>query len=158
MALVNHHKVVLVDGRHGGRLCGKQRALNQPLNRADMDLGLRLGNDIREALQVKNIGEGARPDYLGGAEFAGALLAKRITVHDEADAAEAFGVEQAVKKSDRELRLAGAGRHGYQHLPTILAKGLFYLLDGAALVGSQREAEGKRLGLQRFLGGDAIGL
>ena len=89
------------------------------------------------------------PDDLGGAEFAGGLLAKGVAVDDEADPAEAFDVQQAVEERDRELGLAGAGRHRDQHLALVLGQRLLDLLDGLALIGPQREAELEGLGLER---------
>jgi hypothetical protein len=47
-------------------------------------------------------------------ERVGGLLAQGGTVHQEQDAAEALGLEQAVDQRDAGLGLAGAGGHGQQ--------------------------------------------
>jgi hypothetical protein len=69
------------------------------------------------------------------------LLPKGVAVDDKTNALEAVSSEQAIEQRDREFGLAGARRHGEQHLATIGFKGFFDFLDDALLIGTQRKAK-----------------
>ena len=115
MAFVDHHQIVLIDGRRLGRVGGEQDALHQALNGADVHLRFGLGRHVLQPLQAEDVGEGLAGHDLGGRELARRLIAERGAVDDEADAAESLGGEQAIEQRDGELGLAGAGRHREQH-------------------------------------------
>jgi hypothetical protein len=158
VTLIDHHEVVLVDRRHLGGRGRKQHPPYEPLDGADMYPRLEIRVDVLELFEAENIGEGPDAHHPGCLEFAGGLIAERVAIDDEAYPAESLCRQQAIQQGDRQLRLAGAGRHGNQHCPLILVKRRLNRLDRPALIRPQGESEFERLGLQRGLGRFAIDL
>jgi hypothetical protein len=98
--------------------------------------------------RAENIGKSLDAHDLGRAKFPRGLVPEGIAVDHETNASEALGGEQAIEQCYRELGLAGAGRHGEQHLATIGFQSRFDFLDGALLIGPERKAEVERRSLQ----------
>ena len=125
MAFIDHHEVILIDGRRFRAIGRIQHSLHQTLDRADVDLGVALRRHILQTLEAKDVGKGFPGDDLGGGELARRLIAKGGTVNHEADAPEPLGGKETIEERNGELGLAGAGRHRQQHgaplmLPTPL--------------------------------------
>ncbi len=89
-----------------------------------------------------------RADDLGGCELARGLVAEGVAVDDEAHAPEALRGEQPIEHGDGELGLAGAGRHGEQHVPATLRQVVLDRLDGQSLDRDEAETRNRRPRLQ----------
>ena len=124
--------------------CANKTRLTKSLNGANVHLGFGFRGYVAETLQAKNIRESLDAHDFGRPKFRLGLLPEGVAVDDETNAPEALGGEQAIEQRDREFGLAGAGRHGEQHLATIGFKSLFDFLNSAVLIGTQRKAEVER--------------
>ena len=84
----------------------------------NLRLGIRLGRI--EPFEAEDIGEGFGAHDPRGREFPGGLRPESVPVHDKAHPAETLGGQKPIQHRDRELRFAGAGRHGEKHVPPSL--------------------------------------
>ena len=114
MAFVHDEQIVLVDWRRFLGRVRKKHPLHEPLYRADMNLGIRVGRHVAQHLQPEDVGESAGAYYPGGRERITRLVPQRGAIDDEANSLEPARVQQTVKQSDRQLGLASAGCHGEQ--------------------------------------------
>jgi hypothetical protein len=111
-------------------------------------LGFGFRSYVGESFQAENISESLDAHDFGRPEFRLGLLPEGVAVDHETNASEALGGEQAVEQCFCEFGLAGAGRHGEQHLAAIGFQSRFDFLDGALLIGPERKAEVERRSLQ----------
>lgn len=104
-----------------------------------MDGGVGVRRLILQFLDAKDVGEGLQALHPGVLEGVGGLFAERGAVHEEEDAPKTLGFEEAVDQRNAGLGLAGARRHGQQHLALSLGDGGFRGLDGGLLIVAKCE-------------------
>ena len=103
-----------------------------------------------QLLDAEDIGEGLQVLHARVFEGVGGLFTERRAIHQEQNAAEALRLEQTVDERDAGLGLAGAGRHGQQHLALSGLDACFDRKDGCLLIVAQRETVVER-GLRELL-------
>ncbi|MNZ30843.1 hypothetical protein D3C78_481290 [compost metagenome] len=136
MGFVDDDAVEGVDWRRIVRL---EDAPHHGLHGGNLDARLGLGGHIAEFLDVVDLRQGVvllQGRLVEGLE---GLLAEGAAVDQKEDAAEAFGLQQAIHQADDGARLAGTGGHGQQALPAVGGQRLLYRPDGVFLVVTQLE-------------------
>jgi hypothetical protein len=134
VALVDDDAVVLVDRRPRRVVVGSEHALDHGLDGGDVQAGVGSDLEVGHLLDAEDVGEGLELLEAQLLEGVGGLAREGVAVDEEEHATEAASLEQAVAEADAGAGLAGARRHGEEHLSlAVLERGLDRE-DGAALV------------------------
>ena len=156
MALVHDNAVVLIDGGRRGVVCGIQHATHHALHRGDVDGGFGIRRFLIEFLDAKNVSESLHALHASFFERIRGLLAERRAIHEEQDAAEAFGFQQAIDERDASFCLSRAGSHREEHRALAFGNGAFRLQNCGLLVVPNGEPVVESLGGELPMGGGFV--
>ena len=131
-------------------------AADQRLHCRDLHPVFLVGNLLVEFRDIEGRGEFEQPFKLGIVERLLGLLAERIAIDKEQDAAEPLVLRAGDTSARRKSRLAGAGRHRDQHLAAALRQRSLDRLDCLTLIGPQPGVIERLLGKAMLIGVEVL--
>lgn len=136
MGLVDDNAIEGAGRRAPGRVWLVEDAGDQRLDGRDLHLVLVFRQLLLQPRDLVDLGEVQHALDFGRFQGVARLLAERLAVDEEEDAAEALVLQEAIHQRNRRARLARPCRHGDQNVPLAGHHGIFDRRDRLLLIGA----------------------